>query len=754
MSSGSSIGRYALFGILGAACGSPPPPVARPEAPSNPPPAAVLPAPVKTDPFEPPKGLAPTSWFVLGPFENPAPKDGKLRQGMAKDLLKNLGGEPNAVLTSESAVVEAGKTLRVARATANDAGIVDLIPLFQGNSDMKVAYAYGEVSVASPTRALAHFGSDDAAVVWVNGQEVHRAIVDRGVARGNDHFDVPLAAGKNRILVKVDNGFGGWGFALELYDEQATKRLEAIDLRRHLERIDVRPANGGFFLEKSFPALGFVHPLGASSVLSEPKVRWFDPASNEVSRPGADGRYVALVEATTKDGAPYRRMLTFAKLGEKHALSKVNIEPWGMPPEVELAWPASASRAEQQEISRFMWRSTVSSYWDQEEGAIAALALAELDPKRPKNEPRPWYESALIKDAQHKLALRLKIEGRKTRTLAPPARLAESAPMLRPGSEAQAGMKPGTANRLRALFRDWSKADANGFVVAIARKGIVFLHQGFNGFEKTTLFRPASIAKTITGLTFARAVDQGLVGFDEPLAKVFPAYAGDKTKDITFRHCFYHLTGLEEHFSHGGLANPYLENDFLIQDFKFVEPGTSYVYNGNGFNLAGAALSQLTGRTMMSLYHEHLEAPFDEPVMQLDGGSGTRFSAMYLAKVGQMLLQDGRYGPYRFYSPGFVGELFPKRAAAYAKKLRDEKLESGIGLVWSTDPDGPRERGVLGPNVIGHGAASGVFFRVALDHELVIVVGRSEHSGWGSNEAWGDKLAALVAENLVREPRP
>jgi CubicO group peptidase (beta-lactamase class C family) len=751
--SGSPLGRFVLFGVVGCACGSPPS-AARPEAPSNPAPAGIQPAKPGADPFEEPDGLAPPSWLVLGPFENAAPKQGKLRQGMAEDLLKSLGGEPNAVLTPQSSVAQAGKTYGVKPATTNKAGIVDLVPLYEGSSDWKVAYAYGEVSVGAPMRALAHFGSDDAAIVWVNGQEVHRAIVDRGVSRDDDRFDVPLVQGKNRILVKVDNAGGGWGFALELYDEPAKKRLETIELRRHLEHVEVRPKTDSFFLESSFPELAFVHPLGAHTVLSEPKVRWFDPHSNEVARPGPDGRYVALVEATTTDGAPYRRMVTFAKLAEKHALSKVSFEPYGLPPDVELGWPSQASRAERDEVSRFMWRSMSIAFESTEEGAIAALAISELDPKKPKAEPRPWYEGALVKDAQHKLTVRLKIEGRAPRPLSSPASLPEPAPVLHPGSEAQAGMKPGTVNQLRALFRDWGKADANGFVVLVARKGVVFMHEAFNGFEKGTLFHPASIAKTITGLTFARAVDQKLVGFDDPLAKVFPAYAGEKTKDITFRHCFYHLTGLKGHFSHGGLFNPFLENDLLIQDLRFDEPGTHYQYNGNSMNLAGAALSLITGRTMMSLYHEHLEAPFGEPVMQLDGGSGTRFSAMYLAKVGQMLLQDGAYGAHRFYSPGFIRELFPKQAAKYAPRLDDKKLENGIGLIWTTDPDGPRENGVLGPNVVGHGAATGVFFRVAFDHELVIVVGRNEHGGFGANELWGDKLAAKVAENIVREKRP
>jgi CubicO group peptidase (beta-lactamase class C family) len=728
-------------------------PSSAPETPRPAAASAIEPVAAPSDPFAPPDGLAPESWFVLGPFGNAAPKEGKLRQGMAQDLLKSLGGEPNAMLTAKSSVAEAGTTVTAKLATADRAGVVDLIPLYPGMSDMKVAYAYGEVVVGKPTQVLAHFGSDDAAVVWVNGKEVHRAIVDRAVAPNDDRFDVPLVQGRNRILVKVDNASGGWGFALKLFDEAARERLETIDLRRHLGRIEIRPKDGGFFLTSGFPELALVHPLGVHTVLSEHKVRWFDPASNEVTRPGPDGRYVALIEATTKDGRPYRRMVTFAKVPEKHHLPRLRFEPFGVPPDVELPWPKPLSRAEHQEFSRLMWRATVTSFWEKEDGAIAALAISELDPKRPKDEARPWYEGALVKDAQHKLDVRLRIEGRTPRPLLPPAPLTESVRVLRSGSEAHAGMKPGTVQQLRALFRDWAKADENGFVVLIARNGMVFLHEGYNGFEKDTLFHPASIAKTITGLTFARAVDQGLVGFDQPLATVFPTYAGDKMKDITFRHCFYHLTGLKEHFSHGGLLNPFLENDLLIQDLKFEEPRTRYSYNGDSMNLAGSALSLLTGRTMMSLYYENLQAPFGEPVVQYDGGSGSRFSAMYLAKVGQMLLQDGKYGRHRFFSPGFVRELLPKNAARYAPRLDDRKLETGIGLVWMTDPDGPRENGVLGPNVIGHGAASGVFWRIALDHDLVIVVGRNEHSGWGSNEAWGDKLAAKVAENLISERR-
>jgi hypothetical protein len=80
--------------------------------------------------------------------------------------------------------------------------------------------------------------------------------------------------------------------------------------------------------------------------------------------------------------------------------------------------------------------------------------------------------------------------------------------------------------------------------------------------------------------------------------------------------------------------------------------------------------------------------------------------------------------------------------------LDDQKIEAGIGLFWTPDPPGARERGVLGPNVIGHGASSGAIWRIDPDHDVVIVVGRSGFKDGPSNELWAAKLVAAVAEGL------
>ncbi len=59
------------------------------------------------------------------------------------------------------------------------------------------------------------FGSDDALRVFVNGQEVLRRKVLRGVSEGRDTFDVMLRAGENVLVLKVVNDGGPAGFFFE-----------------------------------------------------------------------------------------------------------------------------------------------------------------------------------------------------------------------------------------------------------------------------------------------------------------------------------------------------------------------------------------------------------------------------------------------------------------------------------------------------------------------------------------------------------
>jgi CubicO group peptidase (beta-lactamase class C family) len=417
-------------------------------------------------------------------------------------------------------------------------------------------------------------------------------------------------------------------------------------------------------------------------------------------------------------------------------------------PLISLPLNLPLNHAQRAELSRHLWHGGTRELWNGKDSAEAVLAVATLGEHPPSKDEPLWQSSGFIQAAEHRLKLRLALEGRKRTPLAPPERLATPAPELRAGSEIEAGMRPGTLQKLRALAREWAKEDPNPFVVLVARRGVVFMHEGFNGFRKDSGFRPASIGKTIAALTFARAVDQGLLTFDQPVGSVLADWKHDHTARVTFRHCFLHLTGLSDHASHGGLYNAYLDNALLVEDAAFARPGTRFLYNGDDINLAGKALEMLTGQSIWRLLYEQMQKPFGEPVTQFDLGFGDSFTAMYLAKVGQMILQDGRYGANRFYRPGFLAELRPQRVADFAPDFKDPKLEWGIGFTWMPDPPGPREKGVLGLNVIGHGASSGVTYRIDKDHELVVVVGRNAFKDSHTNEVWATKLAQVLAGGI------
>lgn len=75
--------------------------------------------------------------------------------------------------------------------------------------------AYLHAYVWSPVDRTAFFafGSDDGAVVWMNGARVFAVDATRGVTLDGDLVPVALRSGWNRILVKVLQYAGGWQFA-------------------------------------------------------------------------------------------------------------------------------------------------------------------------------------------------------------------------------------------------------------------------------------------------------------------------------------------------------------------------------------------------------------------------------------------------------------------------------------------------------------------------------------------------------------
>jgi pectate lyase-like protein len=166
-----------------------------------------------------------TDWIVLGPFPN-FTASGSLREGFDIDFLRALGGEPNAVLESSTSVRHgltsaAQTTVRAKTAEANSRSRLDLKRIFPAVN--MLAYAFCFIDAEEDGPATFHFGSNDSAKVWVNGEQVLDAWAPEGrqCMPGTDRFEVELHRGLNPVLVKVgDQGGSRWECVLEVYDNQ------------------------------------------------------------------------------------------------------------------------------------------------------------------------------------------------------------------------------------------------------------------------------------------------------------------------------------------------------------------------------------------------------------------------------------------------------------------------------------------------------------------------------------------------------
>jgi CubicO group peptidase (beta-lactamase class C family) len=166
-----------------------------------------------------------TRWLVLGPIpigDGAAPDEARQQRAFADDLLRAAGGE-TAVQPAPKAHAQAGgKDLRW-RVVSSSSDIVDL----EGTKNaFAVAYAWAEIDMPKPARAVLGIGSDDGIKVWINGTLAHEKWIGRGVRPDEDLVGIDLRQGRNQVLLKIQNIQADWGFACRpLGPQTLTTRL-------------------------------------------------------------------------------------------------------------------------------------------------------------------------------------------------------------------------------------------------------------------------------------------------------------------------------------------------------------------------------------------------------------------------------------------------------------------------------------------------------------------------------------------------
>ncbi|MDZ7260573.1 MAG: DUF2961 domain-containing protein [candidate division KSB1 bacterium] len=151
-------------------------------------------------------------WYVMGPFDNP--RGASDTEGLGLEYPPER--EINLKKTYKG---KDGILINWQRVKADEGGYVNLDHLITPN-EYTVAYGLTYVYSPEPKEVSILLGSDDGVRLWINDQLVHDHLVKRGAAPDQDRVPVTLVKGWNKILIKVEEAGGAWGFYFRVPDPE------------------------------------------------------------------------------------------------------------------------------------------------------------------------------------------------------------------------------------------------------------------------------------------------------------------------------------------------------------------------------------------------------------------------------------------------------------------------------------------------------------------------------------------------------
>ncbi len=178
-------------------------------------------------------------WLLLGTFEASSAESWRDVTAFQTDYLTDIGGEKEA--RPQKGQQTAGKEWT----KASQAMPIDLLAAF-GNQQNCVAYAYLEFESASEQQAALKLGSDDGIRVWLNGELLLSHHAARALGADDEALIVTLQPGVNRLLLKISQLSGDWGFVARLRtleeEQQDWEKTAARNLvARPLDQVVLTP---------------------------------------------------------------------------------------------------------------------------------------------------------------------------------------------------------------------------------------------------------------------------------------------------------------------------------------------------------------------------------------------------------------------------------------------------------------------------------------------------------------------------------
>lgn len=261
-----------------------------------------------------------------------------------------------------------------------------------------------------------------------------------------------------------------------------------------------------------------------------------------------------------------------------------------------------------------------------------------------------------------------------------------------------------------AAIDDWGAAHAAAAIVGPA--GIDLAHG-----DPDRVFRWASVTKLCTGMAVLGAIDDGIIGLDEPLGP----------PGATVRHVLAHASGLP------------FEGEQVL-----AAPGTRRIYSNTGYDDLGALLAAREGRPFDAVLRARVLEPLGMTSTRLleRPSQGLHGSLADLARFAGACLRPALVRPETLALATSVA--FPGLIGLLPGVGRFDPLDWGLAFEIRRDKTPHWTGRRNSPATFGHFGGAGTFLWIdpALDRALVCLTDR-EYGPWAL-EAWPPFSDAVI----------
>lgn len=220
-----------------------------------------------------------------------------------------------------------------------------------------------------------------------------------------------------------------------------------------------------------------------------------------------------------------------------------------------------------------------------------------------------------------------------------------------PRAEASEKMKKAADKYLAAVAKE--KQDLHSIMVV--KDGNVVFEKWMSEGKENEPHILNSISKTFTSMAVGFAISEGLFDLDDKVADIFPEYLpenpDENVKEMTVRHLLTMNCGHSTDPTRLAWSSEEDWRKVFLSHPITHKPGTIYCYNSLGTYMLSAIVQKYTGEKLTDYLYPRLFRPLGinnvswaESAQGINtGGWGLYLKTEDLAKMGQMLLQKGKF---------------------------------------------------------------------------------------------------------------